>query len=111
MTSFATCCLLNPPLAIQFIALQRSGVSPPRLPLASQQRSPFFFGGAKPGRRVYAQSTAVLLDRTPRLLSEGKLADALVWISNLEGVIGCRDVHMWSHTGAGAMGSLHVVVV
>jgi len=57
------------------------------------------------------QSTAVLLDRTPRLLSEGKLADALVWISNLEGVIGCRDVHMWSHTGAGAMGSLHVVVV
>jgi cation diffusion facilitator family transporter len=60
---------------------------------------------------LLSTTTMTLMNRSPRQLSSGRLAESLSQIKGLEGVIGCREVHVWSHAGQGVIGTLHVVAI
>ena len=62
-------------------------------------------------RPLLQSTTMILMNRSPRVLTSGRLAEALDRINGLDGVIGCREVHAWTHAGQGVNGTMHVVVV
>lgn len=54
-------------------------------------------------------SASTLLQCTPRAV-EPALSALITEVQSLDGVLGCRDVHVWAHSSAVSVATAHVLV-